>query len=57
MTKNEKILENVNATMSMENLPLEQEDKERIMECLEGKQTFKSAIDLLINKYTQKRDN
>ncbi|MGN1392500.1 MAG: hypothetical protein ACI4V7_00440 [Succinivibrionaceae bacterium] len=53
MTMNEKILENVNATMSMEDLPLNQEDKDRIMSCLEGRNSFKSAISSLINKYQQ----
>jgi hypothetical protein len=54
MSQNEKIIENVNAIMAMENMPLENEDRGRILECLEGKTTFQEAVDGLVSKYTRK---
>ncbi len=54
MSKNERIIENTNATMSMENMPLLKEDKDRIRECLEGKVSFQEAIDKLVKQYTNK---
>ena len=47
-------IENVNAIMAMENMPLENEDRGRILECLEGKVSFQEAVDGLVNKYTRK---
>ena len=55
MSNSERIIENVNATMSMENMPLLDSDKERMRECLEGKVNFEDAIIALINKYTHKQ--
>ncbi|GAA0712765.1 hypothetical protein GCM10008904_26300 [Paraclostridium ghonii] len=57
MNKEDRIIENTNATMSMENMPLLQEDKDRIRECLEGKVSFQEAIDKLVKQYTQKLVN
>lgn len=57
MSKEDRIIENTNATMSMENMPLLQEDKERIRECLEGKVSFQEAVDKLVKKYTHKLVN
>jgi hypothetical protein len=51
----ERIIENVNATMSMEDMPLLDSDKERMRECLEGKVDFQDAINVLINKYMHKQ--
>lgn len=57
MIKEDRIIENTNATMSMENMTLLQEDKERIRECLEGKVSFQEAVDELVKKYTHKLVN
>ncbi len=54
MTKNERIIENVNATMSMEGMPLTQEDRDLATSCLEGKIDFGEAIASLVKRYTQK---
>ncbi|WFR55642.1 hypothetical protein QA584_18775 [Anaerocolumna sp. AGMB13025] len=54
MSNSETIIENVNATMSMEDMPLLDSDKEHIRECLEGKVDFQDAINALINKYMHK---
>ena len=53
MSKSDKIIENINATMSMENMKLSQEDKERLRECLEDKISFEDEIDKLIKQYTR----
>ena len=51
MSNTERIIENVDATMNMEGMPLLQEDKER------GKVSFEYAVNLLINKYTRRQVN
>lgn len=54
MTNNERIIENVNATMSMEGMKLTQEDRDLAASCLEGKIDFGEAIADLVRRYTQK---
>ena len=51
MSNSERIVENVNATMSMEDMPLLESDRIRIRECIEGKVDFQDAINALIRKY------
>lgn len=51
MGDNRWIIEHVNSTMAMEGMPLEDEDRQRITECLEGKKTFQQAVDELIAMY------
>lgn len=51
MGKNDRIIDNINATMSMEDMPLLKEDKERLRDCLEGKVSYEDAIDKLIKQY------
>lgn len=55
MSENERIIANTNATMSMENMPLMEEDKKRIKECLEGKISFQVAVENLVKKYMSKK--
>ncbi|MBB6714540.1 antitoxin VbhA family protein [Clostridium gasigenes] len=55
MSNTDRIIENVNATMRMEGMPLLDKDKERIKDCIEGKISFQDAIDLLVNKYMHKK--
>ena len=55
MSKTERIIENVNATMSMEDMPLLESDKKRMQECIEGKVDFQDAINELIRKYMHKQ--
>lgn len=50
----ERILENVKATMSMENILLTQEEQLRIKECLEGKKSFDKAVEDIIEKSKNK---
>lgn len=57
MSKNDRIINNINATMSMENMPLLKEDKERLRDCLEGKVSYEDAIDKLIKQYMHKKVN
>ena len=52
MSKIDLILENVNATMEMENMPLTENNKAMIRNCLEGRVMFEDALNGLIAKYT-----
>lgn len=52
MTKNEKILENVNATMAMEDMPLTEDDKQNIMRYLEGIEAFEDILSSVIQKHS-----
>lgn len=51
MSESERIIKNVNATMSMEGMPLTDEDKERLLLCLSRKKSFEATVDELINRY------
>ncbi len=51
MSDLECILANVDATMRMEGMPLTDEDKNRILDCLVGKTTFDNEIKKIIEKY------
>lgn len=51
MNINNRIIDNINASMSMEDMPLLKEDKERIRACLEGKVLYEDAIKKLIKEY------
>lgn len=54
MTKNERIVENVNASMSMEGMPLTEEEKTLGLQCLNGEMNFREVIDGLVKQYKQK---
>ena len=54
MSELECILANVDATMKMEGMPLTEEDKNRILDCLTGKSTFDNEIKKLTEKYNRK---
>lgn len=51
MSDLECILANVDATMTMEGMPLTIEDKNRIMKCLSGQTTFDDEIKKIVEKY------
>ena len=57
MKKYDRIINNIDATMSMGNMPLLKEDKDRIRQCLEGKVSYEDAINKLIEKYNHKQVN
>lgn len=48
MSENNRIIKNINATMSMENIQLLKVDKERLKKRLEGKVSYQDAIDKII---------
>lgn len=48
----EKIIKEVNGTMSMEGMPLKKEDKERIRLCLTDKVCFEEMKKRIIEKHT-----
>jgi hypothetical protein len=52
MTRNERIVENVNASMSMEGMSLTSEEKEVGLKCLNGELDFREVIGDLVKKYT-----
>ncbi len=54
MSEAENILANVDATMRMEGMPLTDEDKNRILDCLTGKTTFDLEVKKIIEKYMNK---
>lgn len=52
MSDVERIIDNVNATMEMENMPLTNENKLLLKSYLEGQISFGDALNNLISKYT-----
>jgi phosphoheptose isomerase len=54
MGNTERVVKNVNATMSMENLALTNEDIERIKKCVDGKISFDKTVETLVQKYLYK---
>lgn len=56
MSKNDRIIKNINATMEMEGMPLLKEDEERLRECFEGEISYEDAINKLIKQYTHDRE-
>lgn len=57
MTKTEQeklqIIKEVNATMRMENMPLTNEDKQRLKDIADGKTTVNEAINKIIKEYKE----
>ncbi len=51
----EKIIREVDVTMTMENMPLTEQDKNRIRDCLAGKVSFEEAIRKTVEKHTRKQ--
>lgn len=48
----ERIINNVNATMEMENMPLTDDNKSMIRMCLEGNALYDDMLNSLIIKYS-----
>lgn len=57
MTKTEQeklqIIKEVDATMRMENMPLTDEDKQRLKDIADGKTTVNDAINEIIKEYKE----
>ena len=51
MGNNRWVLENADSTMTMEGMPLDDADRRRIMDCLEGKKTFQQTVNELVLLY------
>ena len=47
------IINNVSATMAMEDMPLTITDKERITDCLNDKISFEDAVKKLVEQYKE----
>lgn len=48
----EKIIREVNGTMAIEGMPITDDDRQRIRECLRDKQKFDDTLHALILKHT-----
>lgn len=48
----EKIIGEINGTMAIEGMPLTDQDKERLRECLSGKTSFDDMVKRLVKKHT-----
>ena len=53
MSEIDRIIENINATMSMENMPLTEGNRTMMRSCLEGRLSFDDALNSLIAKHTR----
>lgn len=51
----ESIINNVNGSMAIEHMPLTQEDKNRLRDCLSGKKSFDAVIEDLVQKHSVKK--
>ncbi len=51
----EKIIRNVNANLSIEGMPLTNNDKIRMRDCLTGKTTINDTVKKLVEKHTVKK--
>jgi hypothetical protein len=51
----EQKIREVNATMTMEGMPLTDEDKTRLRDILEGRTTAEETVRRLVKKHTRKR--
>jgi uncharacterized protein YwgA len=49
----ENIVKNIDFTMGMEDMPLTEEDKSRLINCLSGKTDIKKILDETIKKHTK----
>lgn len=52
MSEIERIVKEVDSSMSMEGMPLTNDDKNRIKVCLESSEDFKKTLSALIKKHT-----
>ena len=55
MSDIDRIIENVNATMEMENMPLTDDNKSMLRSWLEGRVLFEDMLNNLIVKYTREK--
>jgi hypothetical protein len=49
----EKTINNINFTMTMENMPLTEQDKQRLRDCITGKADIEMLLRQTIAKHTQ----
>ncbi len=48
----EKIIGEVNGTMAVEGMPLTEQDKQRLRECITGKTSYDDMVKELVKKHT-----
>jgi hypothetical protein len=52
---NENVVENIDFSMRMEDLPLTDEDKNRLRDCLNGKTDIDKILQEVIKKHTRSK--
>lgn len=52
MEKADKIIDEINGTMAMEGMPLTDEDRDMLRECITGKTTPDEMVRRLVKHYT-----
>ena len=55
MTKTDRIIENVSATMAMEDMPLTEDNKRTIRRYLDGAESFEDVLASVIQKYAREK--
>ncbi len=50
----EKIIHDIDFTMTMENMPLTEQDKDRLRDCLTGKADIQEVLKYTISKHSKK---
>ena len=55
MTKTDRKIENVNATMAMEDMPLTEDNKRTIRRYLDGAESFEDVLASVIQKYAREK--
>jgi hypothetical protein len=52
-TQIEKTINDINFTMAMENMPLTEQDKQRLRDCITGKADIENVLRQTIARHTQ----
>ena len=52
----EKIIGEINGTMTLSSMPLTEEDKERLRMCITGEASADEMVKQLVEKYSQKTE-
>ena len=55
MPSMEQKIQNVNGSMTIEGMPLTEEDKSRLQALLHGKTSYDAAVRQILDKYSKKR--
>ncbi|MCI1966942.1 MAG: hypothetical protein LKJ17_12595 [Oscillospiraceae bacterium] len=56
MDRVEKLIGEINGTMTIEEMPLTKQDKARLRKCLTGKTSYDEMVKRLVKKHTVRTD-